>query len=121
MCLYFEFDFLNFDDKDSEHLNLRVSNYSSIFRIMNTHNVNLDLHPNYRNFNGIFLQIQSIRHYHLTIEGYEPHGIKNSSQQFKNLLFDALNGKISLPNEKSRILEKLVLDKYSESLSDIEF
>lgn len=120
LCLYFEFDFINFDEKCRKHLDLRVSTYSTIFRIMNTHNVNLDIESKYRNYKGISLQVQSIRYYHLSIEGYEPHGVKNCSQQFKNLLFDVLNDRISLPREKSRILEKLVMDKCTESLSDIE-
>lgn len=111
-CLYFEFNFLEYKSINKKYLNNRISIYSGIFRVMNSHNVNLFELPEYRNEKGIELQLQSIRKFHLSLEGMPEHGINGASVQFRNLLLDSLQGKIDLLKEKNRIFEKLILEKY---------
>ena len=38
-CLYFEFNFLDFNSINKERLKYRISVYSRIFRILNAHNI----------------------------------------------------------------------------------
>lgn len=108
ISLYFEL--ASKEDYDRRYFEQRVSVYSAILRKFNDAKVELSVCPEFRNTDGLNLQLESIKYYHMSILGLEPHGIKNSSTLFKNLLMDVLNNKIDISKERLRILEKIITE-----------